>query len=123
MQVSASLLNHLQELTGQNLQNHSLTRVGGGDINAAFQIKTAQVNWFIKLNQASLAPMFTAEAAGLAEIESLQQVRVPKVILSGTHENQAFLLLEFIELGPLRGKSAGKFGEQLARLHQMPQAF
>ena len=123
MQVSASLLNHLQQLTGQDLSNHRLTRVGGGDINTAFQIKTAQVNWFIKLNQVSLEPMFTAEAAGLAEIDSLRQVRVPKVILSGTHENQAYLLLEFIELSPLRGKSAAKFGEQLAQLHRIPQAF
>jgi fructosamine-3-kinase len=123
MQVSASLLNHLEQQTGQDLSKHRLTRVGGGDINSAFQIKTQQINWFMKLNQASLAPMFTAEAAGLAEIESLQQVRVPKVILSGTHENQAYLLLEFIELGPLRSISAGKFGEQLARLHQMPQTY
>jgi protein-ribulosamine 3-kinase len=58
MQVSASLLNHLEQQTGQDLSKHRLTRVGGGDINSAFQIKTQQINWFIKLNQASLSGLF-----------------------------------------------------------------
>lgn len=123
MPVSPSLLNHLQQLTGQNLSNHRLTSVGGGDINAAYHIKTEQISWFIKLNHVSLAPMFTAEAAGLQEIEAQNQVRTPKIILSGAHENQAFLLLEYIELGPLRGACNSRFGEQLARLHHQAQAF
>ncbi len=123
MPLSASLLDRLQQLTGQNLGNHRSTLVGGGDINTAYQIKTEQVSWFIKLNRADLLPMFAAEAAGLQELDALRQVRVPKVILSGTHENQAFLLLEYIELGALRGPASVRFGQQLARLHRQPQAY
>ncbi|AEG00653.1 fructosamine kinase family protein [Methylomonas methanica] len=123
MTVSASLIQHLQQATGRDLQNHRLTRVGGGDINTAFRLQATGIDWFIKLNRASLLNMFAAEAAGLQELASLQQVKVPQVVLFGEHDNHAYLLLEYEALGSLRGDSASRFGSQLARLHRQPQAF
>ncbi|QPK65172.1 fructosamine kinase family protein [Methylomonas sp. LL1] len=123
MQVSASLIQHLRQVNGHPLSNHRLTGVGGGDINAAYRLQADGVDWFIKLNRASLLGMFEAEAAGLRELDSLQQVRVPRVVLYGTRENQAYLVLEYIELGALRGDSAARFGQQLANLHRQPRDF
>lgn len=97
--------------------------MGGGDINAAYHLETKSVSWFIKLNHADFSDMFTAEAAGLAELEALQQVRTPKVVLFGTHQQQTFLLLEYIELTGLSNDSAASFGQQLARLHRHPQDY
>lgn len=117
------LLAHLSESTGQHLDNAHLSSVSGGDINTAYQLQTAQVNWFIKLNQASLADMFAAEAAGLQAIAGTQTIRVPKVIHYGQFKHHAYLILEFIPLSPLRGQSLCLLGEQLASLHQIKQAY
>jgi fructosamine-3-kinase len=118
-----SLISHLETQTGQSLHNHRLSSVGGGDINSAYRLQTANTDWFLKLNRASLAAMFAAEAAGLQELADIGPVRVPKVICFGEFQQHAYLLLEFIELGALDSRSASVFGQQLALLHQRPQAY
>lgn len=123
MPVSASLIQHLQQVTGRSLKNHKLYSVGGGDINAAYRLKAEGVDWFIKLNRAALSDMFTAEAAGLKEIIASGQIQVPVVVSHGQHDGQAYLLLEYVELLALRGSSVGLLGQQLARLHQIRQPF
>ncbi|AMK78503.1 MULTISPECIES: fructosamine kinase family protein [Methylomonas] len=117
------LVSHLQTQTGQSLHNHRLSSVGGGDINSAYRLQAANIDWFIKLNRADLAHMFVAEAAGLRELAEINAVRVPKVIHFGEFQQHAYLVLEFIELGSLHSRSASLFGQQLASLHQRPQAY
>ncbi len=97
--------------------------VGGGDINATYQLKTATQSWFVKLNRPELLPMFTAEAAGLQALAALGCVRVPEVISSGTSLNYAYLVLEYVELKPLSQVSERLFAEQLARQHQCKQDY
>jgi len=123
MSFSNSLIQHLRLVTGHQLENHRLSSVGGGDINAAYRLISSDSDWFIKTNRASLAAMFAAEAAGLNELDALNVVRIPKVIDHGQCNGQAYLVLEYIELTGLRGSSAGLFGEQLAHLHQQAQPF
>lgn len=118
-----SLIRHLEREIGQDLQNHRLTSVGGGDINSAFRLQAAGVAWFIKLNRAELADMFAAEAAGLQELAGIGAVRVPEVICFGQFQQHAYLVLNYIELSPLHGNSASRLGQQLARLHRQPQAW
>ncbi|MGZ4957630.1 MAG: fructosamine kinase family protein [Methylomonas sp.] len=117
------LVRQLEQETGQNLQNHRLTSVGGGDINNAYKLQAADATWFIKLNRAELADMFAAEAAGLQELAKIGAVRVPEVICFGQFQQHAYLVLDYIELSPLRGNSASLLGQQLARLHGQPQAW
>jgi protein-ribulosamine 3-kinase len=123
MPISPSLIQHLQQVTGRNLQDHRLSSIGGGDINSAYKLQTADLIWFIKLNRADLADMFSAEAAGLRELADMGAVRVPEVICFGQFQQHAYLVLNYIELGSLRGDSAQVFGRQLAQLHRQPQAF
>lgn len=122
MTLSSDLLQHLQKTTNQTLRNPRVSSIGGGDINAAYRLQSDDADWFIKTNRASLAAMFAAEAAGLQELATLKQVRVPKVIDHGQCDGQAYLVLEYIELSGLRG-SAGIFGEQLARIHRQKQPY
>ena len=118
-----ALIRHLETQTGQSLHNPRLSSVGGGDINNAYRLQTANIDWFIKLNRADLAVMFVAEAAGLRELADIGAIRVPKVICFGEFQQHAYLVLEFIELGSLHNRSASLFGQQLARLHRRPQAY
>lgn len=123
MTVSSALLQSLQHSSGQTLQNPRLTRVGGGDINQAFRLQAAGVDWFVKINRAALADMFAAEAAGLQELAAQQLIKIPSVACHGSVGNQAFLVLEYIELAGLRGDASARFGTQLAALHRIPQAY
>lgn len=123
MPVTASLIQHLQQVTGHSLKNFKLDSVGGGDINAAYHLQADDVDWFIKLNRAALSGMFMAEAAGLTEMAAAGHIHVPAVVSHGQHEGQAYLILEYIELFTLRGTSTRLLGQQLARLHQVQQSF
>ncbi|OAI21280.1 hypothetical protein A1359_19550 [Methylomonas lenta] len=123
MSVSTSLIQHLEQVTGQSLLNYKQRSVGGGDINAAYRLQADGIDWFIKLNRAALSEMFTAEAAGLTEIMASGQIQVPAVVSHGQYGGQAYLVLTYIELHALRGESARLLGRQLASLHKIQQAF
>lgn len=118
-----NLIQQIGLATGQNLTHHRLTPVSGGDINSAYQLQSAELNWFIKLNRADLLDMFIAEAEGLQALAATNTVKVPQVISVGSHQGYAYLILNFIPLKALRGESALMFAEQLAQLHQQPQAY
>lgn len=123
MTPSSTLLLHLQHTTGQTLHQPRIRSVGGGDINAAFRLQCNDVDWFIKINRAALAPMFVAEAVGLQELAAQHVLKVPQVIDYGCCDQQAYLILQHIELRSLRDNSAKLFGQQLATLHRQPQAY
>lgn len=117
------LIQHIGLAIGKNLTHHRLKPVSGGDINSAYQLQSAELNWFIKLNRADLLDMFIAEAEGLQALAATNTVQVPQVISVGSHQRYAYLILNFIPLKALRGQSAIMFAEQLAQLHQQPQAY
>lgn len=123
MSIDPAFLERLRQTSGQLLANPRINSVGGGDINAAYRLQADGVDWFVKLNRVDLAAMFVAEAAGLEELASQGEVRVPGVIDCGECGRQAYLVLEYIPLSGLRGGSAGKLGEQLAGLHRRQQAY
>jgi protein-ribulosamine 3-kinase len=116
-----NLLPHLQHITGQELSDCRLNAIGGGDINAAYQLTHANASWFIKVNRPEMDFMFEAEAAGLTEIKDLKVIRVPNVITHGRHGQYSFLVLEHIPLSRLSGQAAPSLGRQLAELHRQQQ--
>jgi fructosamine-3-kinase len=123
MHTLEQLKRKLQTQLEVSLQQARFIAVGGGDINAAYQLKTPAQSWFIKLNAPSLLSMFEAEAEALQELSRLGCVRVPAVIASGTTEDYAYLVLDYLELKPLSVSSERLFAQQLAQQHQHKQSY
>lgn len=117
------LLQHLAIVMGQDLGHHRLTSVGGGDINRAYHLQTAGFQAFLKVNHASLADMFVAEAEGLQALAASAEVRVPRVLATGTYARNAYLLLEYLPLRPISNTAAKRLGQQMARLHAQSQPY
>lgn len=92
-------------------------RAGGGCINAAYVVAGRGDRFFVKLNDPGRAPMFEAEAAGLRELAAARAVRVPEPVCWGATAEAAFLVLEYVPLGPPSSASGAELGRGMARLH------
>lgn len=90
--------------------------VGGGCIHRALEIEDGSRRYFVKLNGEAAAPMFEAEADGLAAIAAAGAIRVPEVVCSGIAGGESFLVLEHLEMGGRADPAA--MGRALARLHR-----
>lgn len=117
------LANQIADATSQSFEIVATASIGGGCINTAYQIKGQQLSYFVKFNQANLLPMFEAEFAGLAAMQRSHSVRIPTPILTGTLDDQSFLLTEMIQLQSCNSNCNRLLGEQLATMHQQPQAY
>lgn len=104
--------------TGMAFEVERHRPAGGGSINQAAVIEGAGQTYFVKLNRASRLSMFEAEAEGLAEIAATGTIRVPNPTCHGAAGNEAFLVLEYLELESATDRQASRLGEQLARMHQ-----
>jgi fructosamine-3-kinase len=96
--------------------------VGGGDINAAWQVQTSGGPLFIKAGDAESLDMFDAEARGLRELAGANAIRVPEVLGVESFDGGALLALEWLELGVISANTARLLGEQLAAQHRHTQA-
>ena len=115
-----ALAKSIQRATGSVSSLDQLTEIGGGSISRAFQLVAAGKRWFLKLNLASCHEIFAAEADGLDALGDCSAIRVPRVIAHGTAGSNAYLLLEYLELFPLRaGDSSREAGHALAELHRI----
>lgn len=102
--------------------------ISGGDSNQAWHLagragslhNESEAHYFVKLNAADKAVMFTAERAGLAALAATGTVRVPKVITAGVAGQHSFLVLEYFDL--CRSGNSELFGAQLAALHRVQAA-
>lgn len=108
---------------GRPFSTRERTPVSGGCINSAAVISSGRDKFFVKLNSVSRLAMFEAEAAGLAALAASRAVRVPSVVCAGSAGQQAFLVLEHLDLGPPAPRTAGRLGSQLAELHATKQAY
>ncbi|MBP6708903.1 MAG: fructosamine kinase family protein [Candidatus Accumulibacter sp.] len=114
----------LSELIGSDsgapAEIESATRIGGGSISRALVVDCGGRRCFVKLNDAGLAEMFAAEADGLRALAKCSALRVPRVCGHGVCGQQAYLVLEYLPLHPLRERSAGAAaGRALATLHRI----
>ncbi|HKY01276.1 MAG TPA: fructosamine kinase family protein [Burkholderiales bacterium] len=92
-------------------------QVGGGCIHRCFRIETDGGAFFLKLNAAQFADHFDAEADGLLALQKCG-VRAPRVQCTGSDQDAAYIVLEFLNFGdlPLRG-SMHALGASVARMH------
>jgi len=61
--------------------------------------------------------MFEAERDGLDALTATRAIRVPQPLCCGIAEGQAYLVMEYIEMGRANSCSDREAGEQLAALH------
>ena len=93
-----------------------VTPVVGGDINRAFRIEIGNQTCFVKTNRAQLLTMFEAERAGLDAINASNTIRVPEVYLTGCQGDEAYIVMEYIELS---GRAQPeRLAQALAAMHR-----
>jgi len=90
--------------------------VSGGCIHRATVLEGDGSRFFAKLNDRRFADAFAAEADGLDALLKAG-IRAPGVIARGAAEDEAFLVLEHLELGAGNAGAYRDLGTQLAKLH------
>lgn len=103
--------------TGSRIEIGLCSPISDGCINQAWRLEAHDgTRYFVKLNDANMSVMFTAEAAGLSALTATHSVRVPQPVAHGVAGEHAFLVLEHLEL---RGSGDARLlGRQLAALHR-----
>ncbi len=113
----------LSEILSQPVKAISAQPIGGGCINQSARVITNQGSYFVKRNSSQQYPrMFECEANGLELLRSTEAIRVPKVLGLGTHENQSFIIIEFLQASAPDYDFWSIFGHQLAELHRSSQS-
>lgn len=104
---------------GREIRISDFRSIGGGCINHAGKISTNAGDFFIKWNDAHRYPgMFEAEARGLGLLRETSAIRVPEVIALETTDQDAYIVLEYLESRNKIPDFFETFGRQLARMHQ-----
>lgn len=96
-----------------------LDSASGGCIHEAFSARLGEEKVFVKTGDASRLAMFEAEADGLAALSQAGSHRIPEVIAVGEAEGSSYLILEWLELSPVRGREEGATcGRALVEMHR-----
>lgn len=103
--------------TGEAFKIERQRGIGGGSINQTALVEGSGQQYFIKLNQTEGLDMFIAEAEGLRELAGSKTLRIPNPICHGVNGSQAYLVMEYLQLGGGNQRAEEKLGEQLAEMH------
>jgi len=115
--LSKKLISYLEDVLSEKIIRQQ--PLSGGDINQVYQLVTDTRKLVIKHNSSSKFPgMFEAEANGLHKLRETLTFTIPEVWHFGACDEDAFLVLQYIETGKRTIGFWEVFGEQLANLHQ-----
>lgn len=103
-------------------RNRAPAPVTGGDISAAWRLKTTSGDLFVKTSPPQFHDMYEAEADGLREIAAADTVAAPQVLAVGKTDSDAFLVLEWLDLTAPSATVAARLGALLAEMHREKQA-
>lgn len=119
--MNSTLKKHIEvqiSTTVNSKENFNWQIVGGGSINKTYQLSSNTHSFFVKTNSLSVFENgFKEEVLGLNFLKA-NTALVPNIILEGVFENEAYLVLEWIETGKETKKFWQNFAQQLAELHQ-----
>ena len=121
MVLSNAINQAISKATGIPFTPLKQRSVSGGCINQSYLLADNQRSFFVKLNDAKRLAMFEAETAGLQQILASQTVRAPRPLCHGVADDQAFLVMEYLDLRA-HGDAAA-LGQQLALMHRPQQAY
>lgn len=94
--------------------------IGGGCINQALRVTTAENPYLLKWHPQAPPGMFSAEARGLQLLARSRAVRVPQVFAAADagSDHPGYIVLEWLEAAPRRqAADLAELGEQLAAMH------
>ena len=115
----AEIAEAISHASGEPFRLVGQQEAAGGCINRSLSLYGADGRrYFVKLNQATQADMFAAEAAGLDALRAARAIRVPVPLTQGLAAGQAFLVMEWLALTPGDAQFGAQLGEQLAQLHR-----
>ena len=119
LQPFPSLESALAAIFGGGVTVARSRRISGGDINEAYGLTlTDGTTVFMKANTKKNAPLFAAEAAGLAAIACTGEIGTPQVLGCGVEGDKVFLLLSFVVGGKQASDYWETFAHQLAAMHR-----
>lgn len=119
-ELLSNISDHIERSIGKRFTLAHHQPVYGGCINRSVSLE-GDDGWkyFVKLNSCDLVDMFEAEAQGLRAIQASRAVRVPTPLCWGSHQETAYLVLEYIELvDNVKAGTHADLGRGLARLHR-----
>ena len=116
--IAQALRRRVETALGQRVSG--VSRVSGGDINEAFELRLADgQSVFLKSNARAPLEMFAREARGLEFLRAAGALRIPQVLaVSAETEQPSFLLLEFVRSAAPRAGFDEELGRGLAALHR-----
>jgi fructosamine-3-kinase len=103
--------------TGERFAIRDALPASGGCIHSSWVLDSGRARYFVKVNDERFAASFEAEADGLAALGAAG-IRVPRPVAHGAGEGRAFLVLEYLALGPPGDAGFRELGRSLARLHE-----
>jgi len=95
----------------------SKSAITSGCINQACKINDGKTSYFVKQNSSQFGDIFEVEASSLTELASSNTIKVPQPICYGSIDDQAYLVLEYLELAGRVNPTLQ--GQQLAAMHQV----
>jgi hypothetical protein len=78
----------------------------GGEIHAAWHLRYAGRDFFVKCDERELLPIFTAEADQLELLSRSKTVTVPQVWALGSDRDYSFLVMDYLPARPLDAHNA-----------------
>ena len=122
MSLHDAIAHAVTQATGDVFKINDWRPMSGGSINTTEVLEGSGKKFFVKLNAAARLDMFEAEAEGLTEIANSKSVCVPQPVCRGTHGGQAFLVLEYLDIGQYSKNTDQLLGRQLAAMHHTTRA-
>lgn len=115
-ELRSALEREISSAVGRPFRIENVRDVSGGCIHRATLLEGGGTRFFAKLNDRRFEDAFAAEADGLDALAKAD-IRAPGVIARGVQDGAAFLVLEYLELGPGNDAAYAALGRQLAALH------
>ena len=118
----STISEHIASIIGEPFAIDATRSVGGGSINSAYVVSSAQQAFFVKTNSATQLAMFEAELDGLREIARHDAIKVPQPLCVGTSSGNAYIVMEYLPIRGGRGGSAAgleQLGINLANMHRI----
>ena len=107
----------ISQATGEKFTCDRRQAQSGGCINQTMRVSDGNRQFFIKINGESNLDMFETEAIALQQIAATQTIRVPKPLCWGISDDQAYLVMENLDLGGRQDWDA--MGRNLAAMHRV----